>query len=211
MRSDAARYTAIAILLHWLIALGIVILLVMGLVMTHLPLPLYTKFAVYQLHKSIGFTVLALAAIRLLWRLAHGPPALPPSMPALERHAARSTHFLFYVLMFFLPLTGWAVVSSAPISIPTRLFSLVIVPPLDFLTSLYGAARVYAVSVPLHVYASWLLIGLVAVHTLGALHHHLIRHDDVLIRMLPRFPWNNPPVALSTLETDQETHRDQTG
>ncbi|CAI9120398.1 cytochrome b/b6 domain-containing protein [Acetobacteraceae bacterium LMG 32668] len=83
--SGATRYSTVAIILHWLIALGILTLIAMGLVMDHLPLDTMRVFQLYQLHKSIGITVMFLIALRIGWRLAYSAPALPADMPSLEK------------------------------------------------------------------------------------------------------------------------------
>src|ERR1700758_4513528 len=106
MRSDRSqgRYTLIAIVLHWAMALGIAVLVVLGLVMAHLKLGPMRLFQLYQLHKSIGITVLLAAVLRRAGRLIHHPPALPASMPPLERKAASTGHALLYGFLFVLPL-----------------------------------------------------------------------------------------------------------
>lgn len=181
------RYTAVAILLHWLIALGILTLIAIGLIMTQLQAtigPMET-FKLYQLHKSIGITVLLLAVIRILWRFTHKPPALPAEMPAVEKSAAHGLHWLLYVLMLGLPLTGWAVVSSSPFNLPTVLYSLIPWPDLPILPHLANKAAVSHVLAWVHAYGAWILIGLLAVHFGAVFRHHIIKRDGVLLRMMP--------------------------
>jgi len=118
---SSGRYTAGAIILHWVMALGIPGLAAISLVRVHVHLPLQRKFALYQLHKSIGVTILLAALLRLTWRLIHKPPELPAHMPALERAAAVGGHLVLYFFLFALPLTGWALVSASVLSIPTSM------------------------------------------------------------------------------------------
>ena len=98
MRTSAARYNSVSIALHWLMALGVLALIVIGLSMTHLGLAPMTKFKLYQLHKSIGVTILLAALFRIVWQLTHRPPALP-DMPPPERFAAESAHVLLYLFL----------------------------------------------------------------------------------------------------------------
>jgi cytochrome b561 len=184
---SAARYTAVAQAFHWLLALALVAIVVMGLVMAHGPLPPATKFKLFQLHKSVGITILALAVLRLLWRLTHRPPALPSDMPPVERAGAHLAHLLLYGLMIGLPLVGWALVSISPFNLPTVLYGLVPWPHIEALSRLPRAEKTMwePVVAALHAYGAYLLIGLVAVHALAALRHHFVLHDDVLRRMLP--------------------------
>ncbi len=188
-----ARYTAVAIALHWVIALAIVAMLAIGLLMTHGAIPPATKFKLYQAHKSIGLSILMLAVLRLLWRFGHRPPALPAGMPAWEKGAAESTHVLLYVFMIGMPLVGWAVVSMSPLSIPTLFFGAVRVPDLTFLTALGPKAVLEPVLKAMHAYGAYALIAFIALHAAAALRHYVIENDDVLQRMIPGLPRFNAP------------------
>ena len=106
MSTSSSRYTNMAVFLHWLIAVAIIFQLGLGWRMGDEPkgAGLYVLF---QLHKSIGFTILLLSVLRLLWRLTHKVPILPNTMPQWEKTAASLAHWAFYGIMFGLPLTGW--------------------------------------------------------------------------------------------------------
>ena len=179
------RYTSVAIILHWVMALGIVALASMGLAMTHLTLSPMRLFQLYQLHKSIGITIFLAAFLRLAWRLMNHPPPLPAAMPAIERMAAAGGHLLLYAFLFALPLTGWALVSASVFDIPTVLYGVAPWPHLPFLSTLADKAPVEALLKTVHAYGAWALIALVAAHAAAALRHHFILGDDVLRRMLP--------------------------
>src|SRR6185503_10525195 len=97
----------------------ILFMLGLGLFMTSLEETDPRTFPLFQLHKSIGLTILMLSFVRLGWRLANPTPALPTGMSTWEHFAARGVHVLFYVLMIAIPLMGWATVSSAPLAVPT--------------------------------------------------------------------------------------------
>ena len=179
------RYTLVAIILHWVMALGVLALAAMGLAMTHLSLSPMRLFQLYQLHKSVGITIFLAAFLRLAWRLMNHPPQLPMAMSALEKMAAAAGHLLLYVFLFALPLTGWALVSASAFDIPTVLYGLVPWPHLPVLSSLADKAPVEALFKAVHAYGAWALIALVSVHAAAALRHHFILGDDVLSRMLP--------------------------
>jgi cytochrome b561 len=187
------RYTSVAIILHWVMALGIAALAVMGLAMTHLTLGSMRLFQLYQLHKSIGITVFLAAFLRLAWRLSHRPPDLPEAMPVVEKTAAAGGHLLLYFLLFALPLTGWALVSASVFDIPTVLYGIVPWPDLPLFPALDDKAPIEAFLKLVHAYGAYALIALVAVHTAAALRHHFIIRDDVLRRMLP--PGRQLPTA----------------
>jgi cytochrome b561 len=142
-------------------------------------------FTLYQLHKSIGITVLLLVVVRVLWRFTHRPPPLPSETTRVEAGAAHGLHWLLYVFMIGMPLTGWAVVSSSPFNLPTVLFNLVPWPDLPVLPGLANKAAVSHALAWVHAYGSWSLIALLAVHIGAALRHHFVKRDPILARMVP--------------------------
>ncbi len=186
--ASRTRYTGVAIALHWLIALGILAMLAMGLVMTHVKLAPFTVFKLYQLHKSIGITILLAAVLRLIWRFAHRPPALPSDMPRWEKGAAESTHVLLYLLMIGMPLVGWALVSASPLNIPTVLYGVVPWPHLPVFATLADKAHVAPVLGIIHAYGAYVLLALLLLHAGAALRHHIVMRDEVLRRMIPGLP-----------------------
>jgi cytochrome b561 len=181
------RYSAVAISLHWLIALGIIINIALGLYFADLPRSDPDKFFLTQTHKSIGLTILVLSLIRVAWRLMNPVPPLPASMSPVTRFAAHATHFLLYVLIVFIPLSGWLMVSSSPLGLPTMYFGWFAWPDLPYFPDLPRAAKKIWVQdfAATHVFLAWSAIVLVTIHVLAALYHQFIRRDIVMGRMLP--------------------------
>ncbi|MBL8641798.1 MAG: cytochrome b [Alphaproteobacteria bacterium] len=175
------NYTKIAIILHWLIGLAIIAMIAMGLILEDIPDDY--KFMAYQLHKSIGLTILGLSFFRLFWRLTHRPPALPVNMKPWEIWAAKLTHIGFYVLMIGIPLSGWALVSAAPppYNFPIMWFGLFEWPHLP-VTVDKELSHDFA---EVHETLAYLTIILLGLHVGAALKHHFINKDNVLARMLP--------------------------
>jgi cytochrome b561 len=144
-----------------------------------------------DLHKSIGITVLGLVLLRILWRLSHKPPPLPQDIPLRERMAAHITHFLLYLLMIGLPLSGWAHDSTASgaATQTMHVFGLLPWPHIDFLTNLDPAVKASLhLHRRLHTVHAWLgyaLYALLAMHVGGALKHEWIDRQPLLKRMLP--------------------------
>ena len=182
--ADRSRYDGVAIGLHWTIAAGIGAQLLLGVVMTQVALPLADKFNLYQLHKSIGVTVLLAVLGRVAWRLTHRPPPLPGFMPAGERRAASAAHLVLYVLMLALPLSGWAMVSASVRPFPTVLFQTVPWPHLPILSSLVDKAPVEQALKWAHALLAWSIVVVLVLHVGGAVRHALQR-DGVLWRMAP--------------------------
>ncbi|MDT7837742.1 cytochrome b [Aquabacterium sp. OR-4] len=169
-----ARYTAPAIVLHWLLALGIVGAFGVGLYMTGLSMS-PTRLKLYNWHKWAGVTILALSALRLLWRLGHRPPADVP-MPAWQAAAAHAAHVGLYLLFFAVPLIGWAYSSAA--GYPIVWFGVWPLP--DFVP--VDKALAEAIK-PWHARSAWLMALLVLLHVAGALKHQLIDRDGLINRM----------------------------
>jgi cytochrome b561 len=180
LRNDEARYGAVAQALHWLIAALVLVMFGLGWHMSGLPLG-QRKFDLYQLHKSIGITILALAAVRLLWRLFNPAPHLPTSMRPWERAAARASHALLYLMLFAQPLLGFLQSNAA--NFPVVWWGAIRLPPL--IGTDEGLAETLLET---HRWNSRLLLGLILVHAGAALRHHFVLRDDVLRRMLPSAP-----------------------
>lgn len=175
------NYTKVAIAFHWMIGLAIIAMLGMGLILEDIPSDY--QYIAYQLHKSIGLTILLLSFLRLFWRLTHRAPALPAGMKTWEILASKITHVAFYVLMIGIPLSGWALVSSAPApyDFPIQWFGLFEWPSLP----LERSKEVSHDFSELHEMLAFLTIGLLALHIGAALKHHFMNRDNVLVRMLP--------------------------
>jgi cytochrome b561 len=181
-----STYSTVAITLHWLIALGI--LTNIGLAWYFGTLKGPEAVAPIQLHKSIGITVLLLTLLRIGWRLTHAAPPLPAAMHTWEKWAAKATHFVFYVLMLGLPLSGWAMVSASPLIKvhPTVLFWTIPWPSVPFpgfdSDQLHDTHKLLEKT---HELLGWIAYATIALHVAAALKHQIIDRDDVLSRMIP--------------------------
>jgi len=182
--SSARRYAGGAIALHWMIAALIVANIVLG-VMGRDAHGL-SRLQLLQLHKSIGLTVLLLTFARLAWRLTHRPPALPQDMPRWERLLAHVVHVGLYVIMFGLPLSGWAVVSTHPTAPAIRIFDTIPWPWFPFVRDLAPAAMKAAHEAfsNTHVLLGRITLALILLHVAGAVKHVIFR-DGIVWRMLP--------------------------
>ena len=185
LENTAQRWGSLSKSLHWLIAVLILALGIVGLVMGEFPkTPKY--FWIYTMHKSIGITVLVLVVVRLAWRLYADAPEPVPGTPSWQERIASATHWLLYVLMFAIPLSGWLYDSASGLR-PFKLFGLLEMPKL--VAPDEGAAQL---SHALHEWGFWLLILVVLAHAGAALYHHLQQRDATLVRMLPQ-GWLDTP------------------
>jgi len=174
------RWSGWIIALHWAAGAVILGLIALGWVMVHGGLDSAATFDLYQRHKSWGFVALALTAGRLAARFASSSPQAPASA-RWERRLAASTQGGLYLLTLCAVLSGWLVVSTSPLPVPTRFFDLFVIPNIARPDpSLFAAAELA------HRLSAWAIAALVALHVAGALKHHFVDGDDVLRRMLPR-------------------------
>lgn len=171
-------YSRTAIALHWLIALGIVIAFGMGLTMTSMPGITPLKLRLFNWHKWLGVTLLALATIRLLWRLSHPAPPLPTSIPRWQRIVAEGTHYGLYVLMFAIPLSGYFYSLAA--GFPVVYLGLIPLPVL-----IEPNPTLKPVLKAVHFWLNMGLFTLVMAHVGAALKHHFVDRDEILRRMWP--------------------------
>jgi cytochrome b561 len=174
------RYGAVAILLHWGMAVLVIVLSAMGWYMVALPDVGYDreKITLILAHKALGIVALAAVALRLAWRLGNVLPQLAAGLPDWQQVAARFAHLLFYALLIALPLTGWLMTSAG--GYPTPLigsFELPYLVPVN-------EAR-FHLYIAVHRWLAYALLLLLAVHTVAALRHHLLLKDDSLRRMWP--------------------------
>ncbi len=177
------RYTGTAIVLHWILAVAIATIFVVGLRIETMPFS-PAKLQMINWHKWAGISILALSAFRLVWRLTHRPPALPmhigQSMPTWQRRGYQAVHLLMYVLFFVVPLLGWAY--SAARGFPVVWFGVLPLP--DLVEADPARAELLG---SLHSLSAIALMGLVAVHVGAALEHQFIHRADLLARMWPDF------------------------
>ncbi len=170
-----SRWSPVVAALHWINAALILGLLGQGWLMTHAAFEAGTTFDLYQQHKSFGFVVLALTAIRLA---ARARSAAPPPVAGWEGQLARAVQALFYLVTVLAIGAGWLLVSTSPLPIPTRFFGLFVVPDIAA-----PDAGVFAGAVSAHRIAVYAIAALVALHVAGTLKHHVVDRDDTLRRI----------------------------
>jgi cytochrome b561 len=135
----------------------------------------------YDLHRSLGVLLMPVLLLRLIYRASFTAPPLPSDIPRLQRLVATAVHHLLYLLLVIQPLLGW--VASSAYRAPITVFWLFDLPPIwpedralsDRLFELHESIGI-AIAI------------LLCAHIAGALFHHFIRRDDVLLRMWPQAP-----------------------
>ncbi len=196
MKQTPTSYTKTAIVLHWLIAIFIALMFVLGWYMAELPkeapkqmaydlfdLGIYTwqvaeevspRTFYFNLHKSLGLTVLALIVFRILWRITHTPPAALSSYKAIEKKVAKATHHSLYLLMLAVPVTGLTMAINSKYGV--KWFGIDVIAGLDNkpLRDFFECT---------HEFVGIVLLVFIGIHLLGALKHKFIDKDDTMSRM----------------------------
>ena len=189
------QYTKTAIVLHWLIAIAIFAMFGLGWFMADIPkdqpkamsfdlfnLGVYTwnmatEMTIYfNLHKSVGITILGLVAFRLFWRITHRPPALLDTLTTIEKKIATGGHHLLYLLMFALPITGLVMAINSKFEYGVKWFGISLMNGLD-----NKAIRESFVDV--HEVVGITMLVVIGIHVLGALKHKFIDKDGTMSRM----------------------------
>ena len=196
MKQTPSRYTKTAIILHWLIAIFIALMFVLGWYMAELPkeapkqmaydlfdLGVFTwqlaeeaspRTFYFNLHKSLGLTVLALIVLRILWRITHTPPAALSSYKAIEKKVATATHHSLYLLMLAVPVTGLIMAINSKYGV--KWFGIDVIAGLD-----NKPVRDFFECT--HEFVGIVLLVLIGIHLLGALKHKFIDKYDTMSRM----------------------------
>ena len=179
------RYTSVALVLHWVIALAILGMIGLGWYMGDLANDDPMKESLYQLHKSIGITILLLTIARIVWRMMNPPPEDAKGMAGWERTLSHVVHMAFYGLMLVMPLSGWLLVSiSYDFKIPTVLYGTVSWPDLPYVSWLANDIG-HVVVENIHSKLAYVAFALLALHVAGAVKHEIGGEEGVLKRMIP--------------------------
>lgn len=196
MNNTVQRYNKVSIILHLVVALFIFAMLGLGWYMSDLPKDLPKTASIdlfdlgiyslplaepasprafyFNLHKSLGVTVMALIFFRLFWRLTHIAPEFPSSMKAWEKKLAELTHKALYLMMLAVPVAGAVMAAFSKYGIVW--FGVRLVEGLNN----EGLREVFK---EIHEISATVLVVLVVLHVVAAVKHKVIDKDDVMQRM----------------------------
>lgn len=176
--NSANRYGWLSMLFHWSIAVGFIAQFYLIYRRPYFPEDSPERLQYILLHKSLGITLLFAGILYILWHFVTPKPPYAAKVKPWETQAAHITHGLLYLLMLIMPISGYMISMAAGIA--TSWFGYVELPML-----IGKNDHIRGVAKAIHEYGSFTLIGLAAIHTLAALKHHFINHDNTLRRMLP--------------------------
>lgn len=172
------RYDKVAIALHWLVAIGVVVMVGLGWYMTDIPKGTPERAFFYNLHKSIGLTVGIIVLIRVGWRWTHQPPRLPAGTARWVVNASKLSHALLYALLVLMPVAGFTASNFTKYGV--TYFGLFKIGP--FMAENKAMWELFQ---GIHHAASEVLVVVIAIHIAAAFKHLLIDKDGVFLRMLP--------------------------
>ncbi len=175
LRNTENSYGFIAKLLHWIIALMILGLLMVGFIMESME-PSEQKWQLYGYHKATGFTIFILVTIRIVWRLINIEVLLPQDLPHWQVIVSKITHYLLYLFMFLMPFSG--IMMSRLGGHNINVFDLFTIPAAAKNPELAGIFH------KTHGLAAYGILAFILLHIGAALYHHFIRKDNVLMRMI---------------------------
>jgi cytochrome b561 len=175
--NGSAQYGSLARFFHWAVALLVVATVPLAWAMLNLrsgP----TQDLLFTIHQSIGLTIFALVVLRLAWRSANPPPPLPASVSPVQARLARLNHWLLYLVLVLMPVTGYLSVTAG--GYPLSFFGLFDVPRL-----VAKGKSLAHLTEATHLALQYVIYALVVLHVAAALHHRWVKHDGVLRRMWP--------------------------
>ena len=174
MSPSHLRFPLFSRLLHWLMAVMILVMLFVGVIMAATEQPNYGGLV--ALHRPLGIAILVLVVIRLINRLISPPPPLPDSVPPIQRLAAKASHVALYALMLAMPLVGWGMLSAAR-------YPIVLVGGLELPPILPHDPVLYATLRQAHTVLGFTLYAVFLLHMAAALLHGLVKRDGVFESM----------------------------
>ena len=181
MSVSSEKYTRVAVALHWVMAIAFILMLISGLAMTREGvLETSLQFKMFQWHKSLGVILLVAFFVRIGWRLFHKPPALPESFKPIEKLAGHTGHLALYALMIAMPITGWVMVSSSAIGLPTFVFGWFEWPHIP---GLEGQEKINALSKNGHEYMGYGFIAVIGLHVAATIKHMIVEKENLMKRM----------------------------
>jgi cytochrome b561 len=178
IRNTTSTWGSVARAFHWIVGLTIIGMLAYGWWMNHIPAR-PDRFFYRSIHADIGYLLLVLIALRLIWRAINPTPALPGDTPGWQRIAASISHGALYLVTLVVIMLGWAHSGARPQGDYGSFFGLFHVP--QFTSPDKATADTFE---DLHIYFAYGLLALIVIHLLAALYHHFIKRDRVTARMV---------------------------
>lgn len=177
IRNNKTRYGLVTILLHWIMTILITGLFVLGEYMVDLDYYDQWYHVAPWWHKSIGVCVFILLLVRLSWIYSNISPESLRTYKVWEIIIAKVVHFLFYVLLLIICISGYFVSTAKGVGI--EVFGWFDVPPATKLSD--AQADIMGKT---HEITTYVLVVLLILHVVATFKHHFFNRDITLVRML---------------------------
>jgi cytochrome b561 len=195
IRNTPDRWGAVQQTLHWLVVPLALVQLGLGMAMDDLPREALGTAVAFGLHASLGLTIGAVMVMRFLWRLVNPVPLMPERLGRPARAAVYATHYGFYLLLMFLPATGYLMASARGYTVPFFAWTLPnVVGPSEGLAEAFLYAHLIGVNL---IYLA------LALHIAGALRHEFVLRDNTFRRMTPLPPREGDHRARTTRRSSE--------
>ena len=181
LRNTSTNWGSLSRWFHWILGITIIGMIAYGWWMNHFPARA-DRFFYRSIHADIGYVVLLLTVIWLIWRGINPTPALPDDTPRWQRIALRASHWALYLVTILVAMLGWAH-SGAHKPDYASWFGLFRVP--QFTSTDKASANTYE---NLHIYLAYVLLALIVIHVAAATWHHFVKRDRVTARMIDGAP-----------------------
>lgn len=165
--AEPVHYDRLSRALHWSIAVLVLVQFTTGWIWGYFERGGDPRFYLFRTHIAAGYIVLALATLRVLWRLAMPAPPLPDGTGRAAGITARATHCALYLLILIQPMIGIVV------------------------TTAWGKSLGWWVN-ETHIMIAYAIAAMIALHIGAALWHQFLRRDGLLYRMLPSYRFAPP-------------------
>jgi cytochrome b561 len=177
---NKARYHSLAIILHWLMALAIILMLTSGIMMTYIQLESQLQFRLYQWHKSMGVLLLLAVLVRVIVRLITHPPSLPSQFSKVDVMLAKIGHLCLYITMILMVVSGWIMVSASSYGLPTIVFGMFEWPHFPLIPTTQATQML---SKNIHFFTAITLLLLLFAHIGAVIKHKITDNENLLHRM----------------------------
>ncbi len=180
LNNTGSKFGLVAILLHWVMAILIIGLFILGHYMSGLDYydPWYHDGP--HLHKSMGIGVLILLLLRYFWKMIQDTPAPFANYTVWELKLSKIIHWLFYIFLMIACISGYLIATAKGAGAEFFTFFTI-----DAMVTLNETKAEFVEEV--HEIVNWLLAVLFILHAGAALKHHFIDKDNTLVRMLKPF------------------------
>jgi cytochrome b561 len=178
IRNTTKSWGSVARAFHWIIGLAIFGMLAFGWWMNHIPAR-PDRFFYRSIHADIGYLLLVLTVLRIIWRAFNPTPALPSGTPGWQRIAASISHGALYLVTLLVIFLGWAHSGARVQGDYGSFFGLFHVP--QFTSPDKATADAFE---DRHIFFAYVLLTLVGTHLAAAAWHHFIKRDRIAARMV---------------------------